>query len=99
MKNVVLLRASLALVLAAVSGAAAMADMAPWVKQNGCYNCHHKSNPLVGPAFKAMAAKHRADPAAAQIRFEKVLRTGAGHPKSSLDEAQMKELTLWILQH
>lgn len=53
-----------------LSGTAA-ADMA-LAMQSGCLGCHQMDKKLIGPAFKDIAAKYAADPAAVDALAAKV---------------------------
>lgn len=74
-------------------------DIPTMLKHNGCLACHHDTRMMVGPSFKAMADRHRAEPQAALTRFTAKLRTGSGHPIAALDDASIGRLTDWILKH
>jgi cytochrome c551/c552 len=72
---------------------------------NGCTACHTLDKPLVGPAFREVAAKYRSQAGAAAQLARKVKEGGAGtwgavpmpaHPQLSDDEAL--RLAAWVLQ-
>ena len=69
-----------------------------------CLACHSLENQVVGPAFKAIAAKYAGDKAAAATLATKIMAGGGGvwgaipmpaNPQVKEDEA--KKLVAWIL--
>jgi cytochrome c551/c552 len=71
---------------------------------NACLGCHTTDKPLVGPAFRDVAAKYRGDPAAAARLAQKVRAGGQGvwgqvpmPPNPGLSEADAKLLVDWVL--
>jgi cytochrome c len=69
-----------------------------------CLACHSLENQVVGPAFKAIAAKYAGDKAAAASLATKIMAGGGGvwgaipmpaNPQVKEDEA--KKLVAWIL--
>ena len=69
-----------------------------------CLACHSLENQVVGPAFKAIAAKYAGDKAAAATLATKIMAGGGGvwgaipmpaNPQVKEDDA--KKLVAWIL--
>jgi cytochrome c len=44
-----------------------------------CLQCHKIEKKLIGPAWKDVAAKYKADPTAQSLLVEKVIKGGKGH--------------------
>jgi cytochrome c551/c552 len=92
---------------ASVQAAAARAAADPVTRLlngNACLGCHTADKPLVGPAFRDVAAKYRGDPAAAARLAQKVRAGGQGvwgqvpmPPNPGLSEADAKLLVDWVL--
>lgn len=92
----------LALALAAASGAAmASAELA---KAKNCTACHATDKKLIGPAYKAVAAKYANDKGAVARLTKKVREGGVGvwgqipmpaNPQVTAEEAET--LVKWIL--
>jgi cytochrome c len=81
--------------------AQANADLA---KSSGCLNCHTVDKKLVGPALKDIAAKYKADPAAADKLAVKIQKGSQGvwgpipmPPNSKVNDADAKTLAQFIL--
>ena len=71
---------------------------------NACLGCHTTDKPLVGPAFREVAAKYRGDPAAAARLAQKVKAGGQGvwgqvpmPPNPGLSDTDSKLLVDWVL--
>ncbi|HMV53699.1 MAG TPA: c-type cytochrome [Rhodocyclaceae bacterium] len=73
-------------------------------QKKNCLACHAVDKKLVGPAYKEVAAKYKADKGAEAKLAEKVVKGGSGvwgqvpmppNPQVSADEA--KTLVKWIL--
>ena len=84
-----------------VGTAQANADLA---KSSGCLNCHTVDKKLVGPALKDIAAKYKADPAAADKLAVKIQKGSQGvwgpipmPPNSKVNDADAKTLAQFIL--
>lgn len=99
MKVVVVVVGMAAVALA--SGAQAQEDLA---KKHNCFACHAVGKKVVGPAYKDVAAKYRADKNAPEKLFEKVKKGGAGvwgpvpmPPNTQVPDADIKALVHWIL--
>jgi cytochrome c len=92
MKRSILLLAALAL------GAPAFAADGPeLLKAKGCLNCHDIEKKKVGPAYKDVAAKYKAD-ADAPAKITAKLKTGTGHPiKVNASDDELKTLVTYVL--
>ena len=95
--------AVLGALIAAFAGTQAMADQALAQSKN-CMACHAADKKLVGPSFKDIAAKYKADNGAVDKLAAKVIKGGSGtwgaipmpaNPQVSDTEA--KKLVSWIL--
>jgi len=71
---------------------------------SGCTACHALDKPLVGPAFKAIAARYRSDAGAAARLAAKVRAGGAGTwgqtpmpPNAALSDAELRQVVDWVL--
>ncbi len=92
--NIAVLLAATALLGATATFAA---DAPPDVlKAKGCLNCHAADTKKVGPSFKDIAAKHKADKNAVEDLSAK-LKSGKGHPKVSANDDELKAALTWIV--
>lgn len=92
---------------ASAQAAAAQATADPvtqLLNRNACLGCHTMDKPLVGPAFRDVAAKYRRDPAAAARLAQKVKAGGQGAwgqvpmpPNPGLSDGEAKLLIDWVL--
>lgn len=73
----------------------------------GCGACHRLDEKLVGPAFKDVAARYRADAKAADTLFDKVRDGGSGawgdtpmppNDEERISDADLKALIAWVLR-
>lgn len=68
-----------------------------------CLACHQAERKVLGPAFKAVAAKYRHDPTAPARLADKVRRGSKGvwgpapMPAQQVPEADLKHILQWIL--
>jgi cytochrome c len=90
---------AVALLATPIAAAAADADAAQGLaRQNNCFKCHSVENKKMGPAWKDVAAKYKADKDA-EAKLVKHLTTGPNdHPvikAKSPDDT--KNLVNWIL--
>ena len=92
---------SLAGLLGAVDPAAASEELA---KKHACFACHTVEKKMVGPAYKDVAAKYRADKDAPKKLAEKVKKGSQGvwgnvpmPPNSGVPDADVNALVKWIL--
>jgi cytochrome c len=73
-------------------------------KKNACTACHSIDKKLVGPAYKDVAAKYKADKGAEAKLVEKVKKGGVGvwgqvpmPPNANVKDEHAKTLVKWIL--
>lgn len=73
-------------------------------KNNGCVACHSVDKKLVGPSYKEIAAKYKADKGAEAALVKKVKAGGAGTwgqvsmpPHTHVKDDDIKAMTKWIL--
>ena len=88
---------------ALMSFAPAYADQALATAKN-CMACHAVDKKLVGPAYKEVAAKYKADKTAADKLATKVIKGGSGAwgavpmpANPQVNDAEAKKLVAWIL--
>lgn len=90
--------------VAASMASAAGQRAAQLLTKNGCINCHHVSNRVVGPSYKEIAGKHgkRADGEAYLVK--KMKEGGVGDwgpsmmpPQLTLSDDEAREMARWIL--
>jgi len=93
----------LALTLTAASAAPALADLALATSKN-CMACHAVDKKLVGPSYKDVAAKYKADKTAADKLTTKIIKGGSGvwgpipmPSNPQVNEADAKILAAWVL--
>ena len=94
---------------APVQASAAMAqthtaDAQQIATKYGCLGCHNPSMKLVGPAYREIAAKYKADPAASAKIDEQIHKGGSGKwgpiimpPFPQVTASETKVLSEWIL--
>jgi cytochrome c len=90
--------------LLAVSGPAfASAELA---KQKNCLACHAVDKKLVGPSYKDISAKYKADKAAQGTLAKKIREGGVGAwgqipmpANPQVTEAEAQTLAKWVLSH
>jgi cytochrome c len=92
-----------ALALTASAALPALADDALAQSKN-CMACHNVDKKVVGPAYKDVAAKYKADKTAADKLATKIIKGGSGvwgpvpmPANSQVNEAEAKKLATWIL--
>jgi cytochrome c len=73
-------------------------------KKHACFACHTVDKKMVGPAYKDVAAKYRADKAAPAKLAEKVKKGSTGvwgtvpmPPNAAVPDADVNALVKWIL--
>jgi S-disulfanyl-L-cysteine oxidoreductase SoxD len=81
-----------------------VANVADLAKRKACLTCHTLDKRLVGPAFREIAVKYRADASAEARLAERIRRGGSGTwgtiempPNPDLPEADVRSLVQWIL--
>ena len=94
-------RAVLVLGVVAAFPVAASDELA---KKHACFACHTVDKKMVGPSYKDVAAKYRADKEAPAKLAAKVKNGGQGvwgnvpmPPNAALPDADVKALVSWIL--
>jgi cytochrome c len=94
-------RAVLVLGLIAAFPVAASEELA---KKHACFACHAVDKKLVGPSYKDVAAKYRADKAAPAKLAEKVKKGSQNvwgnvpmPPNTTVPDADINALVKWIL--
>ena len=93
----------LALSLTVANAAPALADLALATSKN-CMACHAVDKKLVGPSYKDVAAKYKADKAAVDKLAAKIIKGGSGvwgpipmPANPQVNEAEAKKLAAWVL--
>jgi cytochrome c len=73
-------------------------------RSKNCVACHHPERKMIGPAYKAIAAKYASDAAAAKALSEKIIKGGGGvwgptpmPAQANVSPAEAEELAKWIL--
>jgi cytochrome c len=96
--------AALVLGLTGVLAAAPANASEELAKKHGCFACHATDKKLVGPSYKDVAAKYRADKGADAKLFDKVKKGGTGAwgtvpmpPNAHVPDADIKTLVKWVL--
>jgi cytochrome c len=96
--------AALVLGLAGALGAAPAQASEELAKKHACFACHAVDKKLVGPSYKEVAAKYRADKGAGAKLFDKVKKGGTGvwgqvpmPPNGAVPDADIKTLVKWIM--
>ena len=69
-----------------------------------CGSCHRENEKLIGPAYKAVAAKYPATPANVAMLSQHIIKGGAGHwgdipmtPHPGLSETDASQMVKYIL--
>ena len=93
MKHSLIVIAAAALLAAGAAHAQSGAEV---VKAKGCLNCHDVETKKAGPAFKDIAAKHRADKGAPTALAAK-LKEGKGHMKIAASDAEIAAALQYVL--
>jgi cytochrome c len=93
------LAASLALLAAALPAAASEA----LAKEKGCTACHAVDKKVIGPAYKDVAKKYKADKGGQATMVASILKGSNGKygpipmPPNKVTEDEAKKLAAWIL--
>jgi cytochrome c551/c552 len=73
--------------------------------RGGCFNCHQANTKLVGPPFRAVAAKYASDRDGAARVMEQIKNGGAGKwgpipmpPASGFSPEETAVIARWILE-
>jgi cytochrome c len=93
----------LALAMTAAATAPAFADLALATSKN-CMACHAVDKKLVGPSYKDVAAKYKADKSAVDKLAAKIIKGGSGvwgavpmPANPQVNEAEAKKLAAWVM--
>lgn len=96
-------RALFALAAAVSVTAPAFADLALATSKN-CMACHAADKKLVGPSYKDVAAKYKADKSAVDKLATKIIKGGSGvwgpvpmPANAQVNDAEAHKLAAWIL--
>lgn len=97
-------RTLITLALAMTAAAPAMADLA-LAKSKNCMACHAVDKKLVGPSYKAVAAKYAGQAGAVDKLAEKIIKGGGGvwgpvpmPANAQVNAADAKKLSAWIME-
>lgn len=93
----------LALAMTSAAAGPAFADLALATSKN-CMACHAVDKKLVGPSYKDVAAKYKADKSAVDKLATKIVKGGSGvwgavpmPANPQVNEAEAKKLAAWVL--
>lgn len=91
------------LTLSASAGAFASVELA---QKKNCMACHAVEKKLVGPSYKAVAAKYATDKDAVEKLAEKIVKGGSGvwgpvpmPANTQVSAAEAKQLATWVLSN
>lgn len=99
--------ATLALIIiAAPLLSAADMDGAALAEKNRCVACHETDRTLIGPSYKAIAARHSANrDVMVEVLAQKIIIGGAGNwgvvpmvPNEHVSLAEARAISRWILE-
>jgi cytochrome c len=72
----------------------------------GCNACHQVEKKVLGPSYKDVAIKYKANPKASELLVKKVREGGVGvwaqipmppHTKEKISDDDLKQMVAWIL--
>jgi cytochrome c len=73
-------------------------------RSNNCVACHHLERKMIGPPFKAIAARYAGDDNAVKVLSEKVVKGGGGNwgptampAQAGVSQENAEILVKWIL--
>ena len=73
-------------------------------KQNACMTCHAVDSHVVGPSFKAVAARYKGDKNAAAVLYQKIKMGGGGvwgqtpmPPYPQANDQDLHTIIQWVL--
>jgi len=97
--------ATLLAVLPATCASADEADVPALLEDKLCVACHHETQALIGPPYRAIAARHGAQKdLMEEILVQKIILGGAGNwgvvpmvPNDHVTEAEARAMARWIL--
>jgi cytochrome c len=82
----------------------AVADVPQLLTRRRCVACHAERDTLIGPPYLAIAVRHSADAAAAEVLARKIMLGGGGAwgqvpmpPTQGLPLAEARAIALWVL--
>jgi cytochrome c len=87
---------ALALALGMAAGAAQAGDGEALAQKYGCLGCHAMDQQVVGPSYKAIAAKFKGQ-SGASAKLVGALQSGEGHPKVEASKEDLTTIMDWIL--
>jgi cytochrome c len=93
MKTVVIAALAAASLMA---GSVAYASPADKANAAGCMKCHDVEKKKMASSFKDISAKNKGNAGYVDAAVKKI-STGAGHPKATASEADLKEIMVWIV--
>jgi cytochrome c len=84
-----------------VDKAAAAHELA---RRSGCLSCHDIKSKIVGPAYQAVALRHKDDPDRVELLVHKILHGSKGAwgnraamPANNVTPEVARELAIWVL--
>ena len=95
--------ATLAAAAFLAAGQAHAADEEALAKSKNCFSCHSVDKKIVGPAYKDVAAKYKADKTAPAKLAAKIKAGGKGAwgevpmPPNNVTDDEAKKLAAWVL--
>lgn len=97
---------SLCLVLISIPAMATAADGEALLREKRCVACHDVSKPLLGPPYKAIAARHAAQKETmVEVLAQKIIAGGAGNwgvvpmvPNDHVTLDEARAMSRWILE-
>jgi len=63
-------------------------------EKSGCNKCHAMDAKKMGPSYKDIAAKNKAD---AADKITANLKDGKGHPKVAASDAEIKQMVMFMI--
>jgi cytochrome c len=104
MKAALIVSTAVSFAALALSGAAMAQDAAKLAQEKACLACHAVDKKLVGPSYKDVAAKYKADKNAEANLAKKIRAGGAGvwgqvpmPPNAGVSEKEAAILAKWVL--
>jgi cytochrome c len=93
MRAILVIVAAAGALAAGVGYAQSGADV---VKAKGCLNCHELDKKKVGPAYKEVAAKYKADKGA-EAKLVAKIKEAKAHPKVEASDTELKAAIQYVL--
>lgn len=104
MKAARFIATTVSLAALALSGAAMSQDAAKLAQEKACLACHSVDKKLVGPSYKDIAAKYKADKNAEANLAKKIRAGGSGvwgqvpmPPNAGVSEKEAAILAKWVM--